>query len=88
MFTLGTLRNSSAPQQNINSCSYCIGANFETEQKPIRYSVNIALVRNVSEKRFIDMEQSLLSMIFLLPSRFVYKSSHITMNTPFITFVL
>ena len=32
----------SAPQQNINSCSHCIGATFETEQKPIRYSVNIA----------------------------------------------
>ena len=33
----------SAPQQNINSCSHCTGATFETEQKPIRYSVNIAL---------------------------------------------
>ena len=32
----------SAPQQNINSCSHCTGATFETEQKPIRYSVNIA----------------------------------------------
>ena len=31
----------SAPQQNINSCSHCTGATFETEQKPIRYSVNI-----------------------------------------------
>ena len=44
MFTLGTLRNNSASQQNINSCSHCTGATFETEQKPIRYSVNIALV--------------------------------------------
>ena len=26
----------SAPQQNINSCSHCTGATFETEQKPIR----------------------------------------------------
>ena len=34
----------SAPQQNINSCSHCTGATFEMEQKPIRYSVNIALV--------------------------------------------
>ena len=33
----------SAPQQNINSCSQCTGATFEKEQKPIRYSVNIAL---------------------------------------------
>ena len=32
----------SAPQQNINSCSHCTGATFETEQTPIRYSVNIA----------------------------------------------
>ena len=32
----------SAPQQNINSCSHCTGATFETEQKPVRYSVNIA----------------------------------------------
>ena len=30
----------SAPQQNINSCSHCTGATFETEQKPIRYSPN------------------------------------------------
>ena len=35
-------RTTSAPQQNINSCSHCTGATFETEQKPIRYSVNIA----------------------------------------------
>ena len=34
----------SPPQQNINSCSHCTGATFETEQKPIRYSVNIALI--------------------------------------------
>ena len=33
----------SAPQQNTNSCSHCIGATLETERKPIRYSVNIAL---------------------------------------------
>ena len=33
--------NASAPQQNINSCSHCIGATFETKQNPIRYSVNI-----------------------------------------------
>ena len=33
-----------APQQNINSCSHCTGATFETEQKPIQYSVNIASV--------------------------------------------
>ena len=26
-----------------SSCSHCTGATFETEQKPIRYSVNIAL---------------------------------------------
>ena len=45
MFTLGTLRNNSASQQNINSCSHCTGATFETEQKPIWYSVNIASVR-------------------------------------------
>ena len=32
----------SAPQQNINSCSHCTGATFETEQKPIRDSVNMA----------------------------------------------
>ena len=37
----------SAPQQNINSCSHCTGATFETEQKPIRYSVNIALVNHL-----------------------------------------
>ena len=36
----------SAPQQNINSCSHCTGATSETEQKPIRYSVNIASVRD------------------------------------------
>ena len=41
MFTMGTI---SAPEQNINSCSHCIGATFETEQKPSRYSVNIALL--------------------------------------------
>ena len=35
--------NASEPQQDINSCSHCTGATFETEQKPIRYSVNIAL---------------------------------------------
>ena len=29
----------SEPQQNINSCSHCTGATFETEQKPVRYSV-------------------------------------------------
>ena len=33
----------SAPQQNINSSSHCIGATFETEQERIRYSVNVAL---------------------------------------------
>ena len=37
----------SAPQQNINSCSHCAGATYETEQKPIRYRVNIASVRPV-----------------------------------------
>ena len=35
----------SASQQNINSCSHCTGATFETEQKSIRYSVKIASVR-------------------------------------------
>ena len=34
----------SAPQQNINSCSHCTGSTFETEQKPIQYSVNIAKI--------------------------------------------
>ena len=32
----------SAPQGNINFCSHFTGATFETEQKPIRYSVNMA----------------------------------------------
>ena len=32
----------SAEQHNINFCSDCTGATFETEQKPIRYSVNMA----------------------------------------------
>ena len=45
MFTLGTLRNNFAPEQNINSCSHCIGATFEMEQKPIRYSVNMTLIK-------------------------------------------
>ena len=46
LFTLGTLGTISAPQQNINSCSHCTGATFAMEQKPIRYSVNIAFVRS------------------------------------------
>ena len=37
----------SAPQQNINSCSHCTGATFETEQKPIRYSVSMATVGRI-----------------------------------------
>ena len=41
----------SAPQQNINSCSHCAGATFETEQKPIRYSVNIALILREAKYR-------------------------------------
>ena len=44
MFTLGTLRTISALQCNIDSCSHCTGTTFETEQKPIRYIVNIALI--------------------------------------------
>ena len=41
----------SAPQQNIDSCSHCTGATFETEQKPIWYSVNVALgdVKSLNE---------------------------------------
>ena len=31
---------------NINSCSHCTITTFEMEQKPIRYSVNIASVCN------------------------------------------
>ena len=31
-----SIGTTSAPQQNINCCSHCIGATFETEQNPIR----------------------------------------------------
>ena len=33
---------------SLNSCSHCTGAIFETEQKPVRYSVNIAQVCSIS----------------------------------------
>ena len=34
--------NASEQFLHINSCSHCTGATFETEKKPIRYSVNLA----------------------------------------------
>ena len=49
----------SAPQQNINTCSHCTGATFEMEQKPIRYSVNIAkVIKDQIQYRY----QSLLNL--------------------------
>ena len=54
----------SAPQQNINSCSHCSAATFETEQKPIQYSVNIAKVeRSVSDSFLRRSESSLNTSI-------------------------
>ena len=44
------------------------------------------IIRNISEKRFIDMEQSPLSMFLLLSTWFVF--SYTANEYLFITFVL
>ena len=48
------------PQQNINSCLHCTGATFETEQKPIRYSVNIALRPVFTDQSMFDQSIKLI----------------------------
>ena len=54
LFTLRALRNNFCTAKNINSCSHCTGATFETEQKPIRYSVNKAKVILIQFEEYLE----------------------------------
>ena len=52
-------------QRNTYSCSHCTGATFETEQKTIRYSVNIVLVSIASNYKLKQLGQMMVSPLLL-----------------------